>query len=230
MSDLALVFDQTDRESFWKAVATLPKHPKLILKLGLRLLPLLSKEDFVKLRAEGFRLFIDVKLHDIPSQVADAVTTWGALGASYVTVHLSGGRDMLSAAAKAADECGVTLLGVSILTSMDQKDISEVGFNSTVEVQVNKLTKLGWESGLKAFVCSPFEIESVLKQLPGALLVTPGISIDEDMTGMGTDQKRRRTFKEALAAGSSMPVVGRALWNLSEGFDRELNNLLEQLT
>ncbi len=227
MSDLALALDQTDKASFWSAVNSLPQDPNLVLKIGLRLLPLLGADDFLKLKSKGHKLFIDVKLHDIPSQTADAVKTWAALGASFVTVHLSGGREMLLQAQAAAAESKIKLLGVSILTSLDASDLKEIGFTNDVSAQVNKLIDLGVDCGLNGFVCSPFEVESVLKNHPKAFLVTPGISIDESMEGVGSDQKRRRSFKEALDAGSSMPVVGRSLWQ-APNFLETLNNLLEQ--
>ncbi|NCN41564.1 orotidine-5'-phosphate decarboxylase [bacterium] len=228
MSVMALVLDQTSREDFWKAVDPLEYHPKLVLKLGLRLLPLLTADDFTKLRDRGFKLFIDVKLHDIPSQVADAVSTWADLGASFITVHLSGGRMMLKAAQDAAEQHSVQLFGVSVLTSLDENDIREIGFAHDLKSQVKTLVSLGHECGLTGFVCSPFEIESILELYPAAQLVTPGISLTADMKGVGSDQKRRMTFDEALAMGSFMPVVGRALWNAPD-FNKALHNLLEQL-
>lgn len=221
--------DQRSREEFWKAVGQLQPHPKLVLKLGLRLIPHLNEDDFQKIKSQGFKIFIDAKLHDIPSQVADSVRTWARLGADYITVHLSGGRPMLEAAQNAAEESSVVLLGVSVLTSMDEGDLKSVGVQKSVEGQVKSLIELGRASGLSAFVCSANEIEGLLADSPELKLVTPGLSLEGSHAGMGDDQKRRRSVDEAMAAGAFMLVLGRALWNAPDP-SAALSGLLEKIS
>lgn len=226
---LALVMDQTSHEEFWQKIGNIQSHPRLVIKLGLRLLPCLTKADFEKLKAGGYKIFVDAKLHDIPSQVADSVQTWAGLGADYVTVHLSGGGPMLEAAQKAAAQSSIELLGVSVLTSMDEEDLSQIGVQRSLEEQVKALIQLGKSAGLGAFVCSANEIETLLADSPDLKLVTPGLSLEGSHSGMGDDQKRRRSIEEAINAGAYMMVLGRALWN-SEDPRATLTGLLEKIS
>ncbi|MBS1983344.1 MAG: orotidine-5'-phosphate decarboxylase [Bdellovibrionales bacterium] len=184
----------------------------VVLKLGLRLLPKLSEDDFKRMKADGFRLFIDAKLHDIPSQVAGAVATWSARGADYLTVHLSGGPRMLREAQAAA---GATeLLGVSVLTSLGSEDLRLMGFMPNPAQQVTQLVRMATTVGMRSFVCSVGESQLIKthaqNELGGALVrtVCPGIQI---RGGAQSDQSRSYTVAEAIAADVDMLVIGRAI-------------------
>ncbi len=205
LTRLAIAHDTTDRESFLKNLNLLAELP-VIHKIGLKMLPRLEKNDWKLFQDK--EIFIDAKLHDIPSQVSDAVKAYGELGAKYLTVHLSGGKQMLAEAQKAAQSYTLHLLGVSILTSLSDSDLLEIGFENT-KVSVEKLIKLGKSAGLNAFVMSAQEVSLIKKTYPDIYSVTPGISLEGE--SKQSDQNRTASVLEAVQAGSDMLVIGRAI-------------------
>lgn len=154
------------------------------------------------------RVFLDLKLHDIPNQVAGAVARVGELGVTFATVHAMGGRDMLAAAVRAAPD-SLTLLGVTVLTSLDGPGLEEV-FGRRVDdagVEADRLARLVREVGLGGVVCSAAEAARVRDTVgPEPCIVTPGIRLAGDPVH---DQRRVRTAGEAFAAGATHIVVGR---------------------
>ena len=160
---------------------------------------------------EGGAVFLDLKFHDIPNTVARAVAAAARLDVAMLTIHASGGRDMMAAAEAAAQEMDnpPLVLGVTVLTSMDGDDLNEVGITEDPATQVERLTQLAKEAGLRGLVCSPREISTLRKVLPQKVqLVTPGIrpkGSDAD------DQKRTLTPAEAVAAGADWLVIGRPI-------------------
>lgn len=173
------------------------------------MLPQLEKADWKKF--VGKSIFIDAKLHDIPTQVGDAVKIYRDLGASFLTLHLSGGRAMLEEAAKATQGSSLRLLGVSVLTSLSERDLGEIGFaQSLPEAQVMNLIGLGMQSGVESFVSSAREIKSILHKFPQAYIATPGLTLDGTLQA---DQSRGASLQEALDWGSRMGIVGRAIIN-----------------
>jgi orotidine-5'-phosphate decarboxylase len=182
-----------------------------VLKVGLELF-VAEGPAAVRLGAElQSRVFLDLKLHDIPETVERAVATAGQLGASYLTLHAAGGPRMLeAAAARAAREgAGLQLLAVTVLTSLDASDLQEVGVSAPPAEQVLRLGKLARGLGIHGLVCSTAEV-GVLRQAlgPEAVLVTPGIRPAGAAAG---DQKRVGTPSSALRDGSSLLVVGRPI-------------------
>ena len=168
--------------------------------------------DIVRaIRDEGGAVFLDLKFHDIPNTVARAVAAAAQLDVAMLTIHTSGGRDMMVAAEAAAQEMEnpPLVLGVTVLTSMDGNDLNEIGITEDPAAQVERLAKLATEAGLRGLVCSPCEISTLRKVLPRELqLVTPGIrprGSDAD------DQKRTLTPAEAIAAGADWLVIGRPI-------------------
>lgn len=157
------------------------------------------------------RIFLDLKLHDIPNTVAGAVRSAGNLGVDLLTVHLSGGGAMLRAAVAEAPP-SLRLLGVSVLTSSDEDTLREAGVNDSVETQVLRLAALGWESGLCGVVASPLEIR-VLRERFGRelLIVTPGVRPVQG-SGLPDDQRRVLTPGAAIRAGADHLVVGRPIY------------------
>jgi orotidine-5'-phosphate decarboxylase len=159
----------------------------------------------------GHSVFLDLKFHDIPNTVAAAVRSTAALGIRMVNVHASGGPAMLAAAKDALE--GIPdppeLLAVTVLTSMDQAQLSAMGIDRTPSEQVEVLARLGLAAGLRGFVCSPQEA-AALRALTGpeGVLVVPGIRPAGAETG---DQKRIATPAEALRQGASYLVVGRPI-------------------
>jgi len=160
---------------------------------------------------KGFSVFLDLKFHDIPNTVAQAVKAAADLGVWMVNIHASGGSRMMQAARDAIGS-GATvpkLIGVTVLTSMAADDLAEIGVNTSPEEQVMRLAKLAQQAGLDGVVCSAKEV-SLLKDACGEdfLLVTPGIRPAGSDVG---DQRRTLTPKEALIAGSDYLVIGRPI-------------------
>lgn len=156
-------------------------------------------------------VFLDLKLHDIPNQVAGAIRSVGATGASLVTVHASGGSEMVAAAADAAGD--LTILAVTILTSLDDAALSEIGIGGPTEKAVLGLAELALDAGAHGLVCSPLEVEAIRAHFGpssegGPLLVVPGIRPAGSAAG---DQRRTMAPREALSAGADVLVVGRPI-------------------
>lgn len=158
----------------------------------------------------GFRVFLDLKFHDIPNTVADACSAAADLGVWMLNVHVLGGEKMLTAAAKAVQRYGSDkplLLGVTILTSLSAAEINAVGITGSVSDNVIKLATLAKQSGCDGVVCSAHEAQVIRKQLgENFCLVTPGIRLPDDSAN---DQTRIMTPSEAIKAGSNYLVIGR---------------------
>ena len=177
-------------------------------KVGLELFAAEGPGVVAALVERGKRVFLDLKLHDIPNQVAGAVARVGELGVKFATVHAMGGRDMLMAAVGAAP-ASLTLLGVTVLTSLDGPGLQEV-FGRRVDdagAEADRLARLVREVGLGGVVCSAAEAGRVRETVgPDASVVTPGIRLAGDPVH---DQRRVRTASEAFATGATHIVVGR---------------------
>jgi orotidine-5'-phosphate decarboxylase len=189
-------------------------------KVGMELYYAAGNSIVKKLRDRGFNIFLDLKLHDIPNTVAGAVRSATQAGASLLTIHASGGRAMMTAAAEAASTPGSPrLLAVTVLTSMDASELAGIGITASPADQVLRLAKLAQASGIDGMVCSPEEVAMLRKQTgPDTLLVIPGIrpagTAGQGGPGkgvLGDDQKRIATPAQAIAAGASMLVVGRPI-------------------
>ena len=208
--------------------------PQKALKLAEELAPVVGafkvgKQLFVsggpdivrKLRATGAKVFLDLKLHDIPNTVAKAVIAATDLGVQMTTVHASGGTEMLAAAENAAHEQAAVLrvdpplvLAVTVLTSMDDGNLAELGVRGNVQEQVLRLAKLATVAGLRGLVCSPQEIEMLRAELGDDIqLVTPGI---RPATIKADDQKRTMTPAEAIQAGANWLVIGRPITSAND--------------
>ncbi|MDF1543061.1 MAG: orotidine-5'-phosphate decarboxylase [Anaerosomatales bacterium] len=169
----------------------------------------------------GFSVFVDLKLHDIPHQVRGAAREVARAGASMFTVHASGGRAMMEAAVRGAcegsAECGSDtpdVLAVTVLTSLDDAALAEVGVAASSAGQVELLTRLARESGVQGVICSPREASAARAILgPEALVVTPGVRPPWAATD---DQARVATPADALAAGASHLVIGRPITGHSQ--------------
>jgi len=181
-----------------------------------------SGPDIVRrLRATGASVFLDLKFHDIPNTVAKAVAAATRLDVQMLTIHCSGGGEMMRAAEASAQETSAALgrpaplvLGVTVLTSMDAATLAELGGETDVARQVERLATLAARSGLRGLVCSPLELAPLRRVLPPALqLVTPGIRTGAEKAD---DQKRTLSPREALAAGASWLVIGRPIYAAPE--------------
>lgn len=185
-------------------------------KVGKELFVSVGPEIVRRIRAAGAPVFLDLKFHDIPNTVAQAVAAATRLDVQMLTVHACGGSAMLQAAERSAHETAAKLgrpaplvLGVTVLTSLDSNALAEIGCEANVGHQVERLANLAVKSGLRGLVCSPLEIAALRQNLPEHVqLVTPGIRGPDDATD---DQKRTLNAREAIAAGANWLVIGRPI-------------------
>jgi len=181
------------------------------LKVGKELFTRAGPELVKTLQARGFDVFLDLKFHDIPNTVAAAVRAAADLGVWMVNVHASGGRRMMEAAVQALESYSSAplLIGVTVLTSMSESDLAELGYTESPAQRVQRLAALAADCGLDGVVCSALEA-AALRRARGEdfCLVTPGIRLAGDAAG---DQRRVVTPADAIAAGADYLVIGRSV-------------------
>jgi orotidine-5'-phosphate decarboxylase len=185
-------------------------------KVGLELFTAEGPALFRKLKALRKDIFLDLKLHDIPNTVAGAVRSAFKHGVQMMTMHTTGGREMMAKAAEAARQTAAetgrpkpVLLGVTVLTSLKGADLEEVGMGADVAAQVVRLAGLAKAAGLDGVVCSPQEIDVLRREFGRELtIVTPGI---RPVWSAAQDQKRIMTPAEAVAKGADYLVIGRPI-------------------
>ncbi|MGD0529728.1 MAG: orotidine-5'-phosphate decarboxylase [Polyangiaceae bacterium] len=183
-----------------------------MLKVGLELYVEAGPAAVALGREAGLPVFLDLKLHDIPETVERAVARASALGARMLTVHAAGGRAMLKRAVERArkEGAGLEIVAVTVLTSLDAADLADTGIAGDVPAQVERLARLAWNEGVRAFVSSPHETARLRGALGAeATLVTPGVRAAGEAGK--DDQKRTLTASEAVAAGARWIVVGRPI-------------------
>lgn len=198
------------------------------LKVGNQLFTSSGPKIVKTLHDKGFEIFLDLKFHDIPNTVYESVRSAANLGVWMINVHASGGSKMLDASKKALEgfDKPPLLVGVTILTSISEEILTEIGFNN-LDKQVMRLTKLAQRSGLDGVVCAASDASKV-KQTCGEsfLTVTPGIRPrDADLN----DQRRTSTPKEAIANGSDFLVIGRPITG-SEDPTNALENIYKEVS
>jgi orotidine-5'-phosphate decarboxylase len=181
-------------------------------KVGLELIMAEGPQVISAVAALGLPVFADAKLHDIPTTVRRAASALAKAGARWITVHAAGGSEMLNAAVVGAeagsDGRPVGVLAVTVLTSLDQADLTETGVRDTVFQQVARLAKLAALHGAEGVVCSPHEVSAVKAVAPDLIAVTPGIRLDPESSH---DQRRIASPGAAIALGADLLVVGRAV-------------------
>jgi len=185
-----------------------------VFKVGLELFTAEGPSLFAELRDRQKRLFLDLKLHDIPNTVAGAVASGTRHGIHMMTLHASGGKEMMLRAKEAAEteaqNTGLPrplLLGVTILTSLKESQLAEIGMEANTEAQVLRLARLAKEAGMDGVVCSPWEIELIKEECGKSfLVVSPGI---RPSWAAAQDQKRIMTPSQALRKGADFIVIGR---------------------
>ena len=168
------------------------------------------------MKGKGAQIFLDLKFHDIPNTVAKGVQSAIDMGVDMLTVHPAGGSEMLVAAENASNEKAKILgidspliLGVTVLTSMDDANLEELGIQEGTQGQVVRLAKLAASSGLRGLVCSPQEIKLLREELGDEIqLITPGI---RSLGSNVNDQSRVSDASEAIKMGASKLVIGRAI-------------------
>lgn len=192
--------------------AKLQEMPDFIewYKVGLEIFCAEGPDVLEPLKKRGKKIFLDLKLHDIPRTVGNAVKTAAEHGVHLMTVHAIGGRAMLEEAAKAASECEnpPKIVAVTTLTSLSQDDFNDLGINRTVSEQAVELGRLAISSGIDGMVTSAHEAKVLREAFPDAILVTPGIRMPEGDVG---DQKRVATPSFAVEQGATHLVIGRPI-------------------
>ena len=180
-----------------------------LFKIGLQLFTAEGPSVVEKFRSLGARVFLDLKFHDIPNTAMEAVRSAVALGVEMTTIHLCGGPRMVADSVAAAEDSGMLVLGVTVLTSMDAAALEAVGVPSETEAQVLRLAAMGIGNGLRGVVASPLEIASLRAKFGSDLkIITPGVR--PAGSGHG-DQKRVMAPGDAIRAGADFLVIGRPI-------------------
>ncbi len=225
--DVALALDVESREDAHAILGRVGASLKWV-KIGLQLFTRYGPDLVDEIAELGYDVFLDLKLHDIPNTVGNAIQSVGSLPVRLLTLHASGGPEMLKRAEASRKEHApnLRLLAVTVLTSMDARELKAVGINQPPLDHVRHLAKIASMSGLDGFVCSPHET-AVLREDLGedAFLVTPGIRLAGDSSD---EQKRITTPVDAAKAGANLIVVGRSLLR-AENPAEVLASIREQL-
>ncbi len=228
---IIVALDVGNKEEAFRLVKQLEQAE--IFKIGLKLFTFEGPSLFSKLKALRKKIFLDLKLHDIPNTVAEAVKSGVRHGVQMMTLHASGGSEMLAraveAAASEAQKEGTTkplLLAVTILTSLKGQELKEIGMMENVETQVLRLAELAHKEGVDGVVCSPQEIEIIRREIgEDILIVVPGI---RPAWTAAHDQKRIMTPDQAIQKGADYLVIGRPIIEASSP-QKAFSEILEEL-
>ena len=188
-------------------IAKAVRAPAGGLKLGLEFFAANGPAGVAELAGLGLPIFLDLKLHDIPNTVAKAVQALAPLEPAILTVHAAGGRAMLENA-KAAAPANTRVVAVTVLTSLDERDLAAAGVKGSPAEQVARLAELARSAGLDGIVCSGEEVRMARQAWPDGFFVVPGV---RPADGGAADQKRVVTPRAALDAGASILVIGRPI-------------------
>ena len=204
---IAVALDAPDVETAAKWAHAVQRYVS-VLKVGLELFCRHGPDVVNVVRGgTGLDLFLDLKLHDIPNTVAGAARSVAPLKPAYLTVHASGGRDMVRAAVESAPD--VKIAGVTLLTSLDGHALRVLGVDQQPRDVVLRLASVAVEAGARAIVCSPHEVADVRREVgPDVTLITPGVRLEG---GDAQDQARVATPARALADGADLLVIGRPI-------------------
>lgn len=182
------------------------------VKLGLEFFSANGPDGVARIAELGLPIFLDLKLHDIPNTVAKAVSALAPIAPAILTVHASGGEEMLKAA-KAAASPATKVVAVTVLTSLDAGDLQDIGIPASSRDQVARLAQLARRSGVDGIVCSGAELAAVTQDWPEGFVVVPGLRPAGSEVG---DQKRVVTPAQALSEGASVLVIGRPITGASD--------------
>lgn len=212
---IIVAIDEITLERSTKIIDNLdPK--KCIIKIGSVAFNSIGHEIVKYASKKGFDIFLDLKLHDIPNTVKKSIQGLVSLPICMLTIHTSGGKEMMMAAMKAVSGTQIKVFGVTALTSLNDDDTNQIFQRTTLE-QVNAMLDLAEEAGIHGVVCSPNELELVSKRKT-LLSITPGIRLQES----DDDQKRVMAPKKAIELGADFLVIGRPITeskNISQSLD-----------
>ena len=176
------------------------------IKLGLEFFSKNGPQGVEKMKKFGLPIFLDLKLHDIPNTVKQSLKNVLSLEPDFLTVHLSGGYRMIEALQDIKKQ--TKIIGVSLLTSLDNEDLKNMGINLKSNEFVEHLVKIGVNAGIDGIVSSAHEVDNLKKKFNDLIFVTPGIRLSSDKTD---DQKRTKSPRSAIASGSDLLVIGRPI-------------------
>jgi orotidine-5'-phosphate decarboxylase len=226
---ICLVLDVSTRKEAMDLVRPLYDLTGMF-KVGMQLFTAEGPSIVREIISGGGKVFLDLKFHDIPNTVMSAAVEAARLGVSMMTIHTAGGMAMMQAVAKKLREnfgsSKPMVVGVTVLTSLDDNALRETGVTSTIDTQVLRMAKLAEESGVDGVVCSPREIQMIRRSVRSDFkIVTPGIRLPGQSAD---DQQRMATPRDAIDAGADYIVIGRAVTNAPNP-RQALESLLEGL-
>jgi orotidine-5'-phosphate decarboxylase len=201
---IIVAVDETNLGNFQSVVDSLDSDLCMI-KVGSVSFNALGHQAISYASNKGFKIFLDLKLHDIPNTVKKSIKGLVSLPIDMMTIHTSGGLEMMKAAKKAVDGTDIKIFGVTALTSLSDEDTSLI-FKRTAAEQVNTMLDLAEQAGIDGVVCSPHELSLVTKR-ESLLSITPGIRLKDS----NDDQNRVMTPKEAFKKGANFLVIGRPI-------------------
>ena len=213
---IIVALDYDNGDNAWAMVERLGESADYY-KVGLQLLTAAGPQFVRRLVDAGKSVFLDLKAFEIPNSVAGAVASAGSLGASMATVHAASGSKALDAAVKAAQPFPeLAVLGLTVVTSMTDSDLAEVGVTATVDQQVLRLAKLALNAGCNGLVASTLETRILRQEVPDdTIIVTPGIQLDGREAN---DQARVASPQSAIEAGATFLVIGRSITQAQDPF------------
>ena len=220
---LALDTKDLDLASKWiKSSADQIDH----FKVGLEFYLLHGFEGIKKLQqVADFKLFLDLKLYDIPNTVKGAVESVSVLNPKFLTVHASGGPKMIQAANKALPSGLIT--AVTVLTSFSEDEFSKLGNSQSIQQTTNNWASSAVDAGAKALVCSPFEVSQLRSLGLKSIFITPGVRVEGDEL---SDQVRVMSPKDAISAGADFVVIGRSITGQWDGSDLKMRKKIELIS
>ena len=221
---IIVAVDETQLSSFKQTVDSL-NSDLCMIKVGSVSFNAIGHEALTYVASKGFEIFLDLKLHDIPNTVKKSIEGLISLPIDMMTIHTSGGLEMMKAAKKAVSDTNIKIFGVTALTSLSDEDTTNI-FQRTVSNQVKAMLDLAQEAQIDGVVCSPHELDLVVER-KSLLSITPGIRLSES----ADDQSRVMTPRDAISKGADYIVIGRPITNapnISEAL-QEIHNSIWQI-
>jgi orotidine-5'-phosphate decarboxylase len=209
LPEIALALDVENEKTAYQILDEIDE--KIIVKIGYSLFIRYGKDIVKNVKDRGFKIFLDLKLHDIPNTVYNGVKAATELQADYLTIHTLGGLDMIKKAVEAKGNSSLKLLGVTILTSHSEDYVNYIGSSYSLESLALKLAKEGVLTGLDGIVCSSHEVRLLKSEIQKPFIaVVPGIRLNTDSKD---DQTRVATPSQAVQNGADILVIGRPILN-----------------
>ena len=218
---IIVAIDEINFEDASKIIDKLDSK-KCLIKIGSVAFNSIGSKIIYHAAEKGFDIFLDLKLHDIPNTIKKSIYGLKNLPIKMLTIHTTGGREMMEAAMEATSNTKLKIFGVTALTSLSNVDTNNI-FQRTVFEQVSKMLDLAELAGIDGVVCSPHELELLTKRT-SLLSITPGIRLENSVD----DQKRVMTPKEAIDLGADYLVIGRPI-TTSKNISKTLNDIYESI-